>query len=97
SSEIGWREGSRKRRWAVDTRLSRRCVAGMRGHYAMLGVLLVLAAPLPAQQRSDPLELANPFLGVDNGGNTVPGASVPFGFVSLSPDTSNGSTSGYDS
>lgn len=27
----------------------------------------------------------------------MPGASVPFGFVSLSPDTSHGSTSGYDS
>ena len=27
----------------------------------------------------------------------MPGAQVPFGFVSLSPDTSHGSTSGYDS
>lgn len=44
-----------------------------------------------------PVHLANPFFGVDGGGNTVPGASVPFGFVSLSPDTSHGSTSGYDS
>lgn len=46
---------------------------------------------------ADPVELANPFQGVDRGGNTVPGAQVPFGFVSLSPDTSQGSTSGYDS
>jgi predicted alpha-1,2-mannosidase len=45
----------------------------------------------------DPLALANPFLGADSGGNTVPGAEVPFGFVSLSPDTTHGSTSGYDS
>ncbi|HJP68036.1 MAG TPA: alpha-mannosidase, partial [Sphingomicrobium sp.] len=48
-------------------------------------------------QFADLVELANPFQGVDRGGNTVPGAQLPFGFVSLSPDTSHGSTSGYDS
>jgi predicted alpha-1,2-mannosidase len=58
--------------------------------------LLVAGTSVPAQQ-ARPLDLANPFLGVDNGGNTVPGAQVPFGFVSLSPDTTHGSTSGYDS
>src|SRR5438067_4206531 len=55
--------------------------------------LLALAAPAFAE----PIDLANPFFGVDGGGNTVPGASVPFGFVSVSPDTTHGSTSGYDS
>jgi predicted alpha-1,2-mannosidase len=50
-----------------------------------------------ASQLADRVELANPFQGADGGGNTVPGAQVPFGFVSLSPDTSHGSTSGYDS
>ena len=63
----------------------------------ILGALaLVLSAPGQVQV-TDPVALANPFQGVDGGGNTVPGASVPFGFVSLSPDTSHGSTSGYDS
>jgi predicted alpha-1,2-mannosidase len=55
--------------------------------------LLALAAPAFAE----PIDLASPFFGVDGGGNTVPGVSVPFGFVSLSPDASHGSTSGYDS
>jgi len=56
---------------------------------------LVMAA---AQQRSnDPNVWVDPFLGVDGGGNTVPGASVPFGFVSISPDTSKANSSGYDS
>ena len=64
---------------------------------SLIFLLLALAAPLQAQQLSTPLQLADPFFGVDGGGNTVPGASVPFGFVSLSPDTSHGSTSGYDS
>ena len=60
-------------------------------------MLVALAAPLAAQPKSTALELASPFFGVDGGGNTVPGASVPFGFVSLSPDTTDGSTSGYGS
>jgi predicted alpha-1,2-mannosidase len=60
-------------------------------------ILLLVAAQLSAQERSSPVRLANPFVGADGGGNTVPGVSVPFGFVSLSPDTSHGSTSGYDS
>src|SRR5438552_3803921 len=69
----------------------------MRTPYASLtALLLALAAPLAAQP-SSPVDLVNPFIGVDGGGNTVPGAAVPFGFVSLSPDTSQGSTSGYDS
>src|SRR5438874_4744216 len=62
-----------------------------------ISMLVALAAPLAAQPKSTALDLASPFFGVDGGGNTVPGASVPFGFVSLSPDTSHGSTSGYDS
>jgi len=36
-------------------------------------------------------------MGVDGGGNTVPGAAVPFGFVSESPDTTFSDTSGYSS
>lgn len=39
----------------------------------------------------------DPFVGADNGGATVPGAAVPFGFVELSPDTTHGDTSGYAS
>jgi len=55
----------------------------------------VFAAP------TDLAAMVDPFVGVDGGsvvgGNTVPGAGVPFGFVSLSPDTANGDTNGYDS
>lgn len=59
--------------------------------------LLLLPSSGARAGKADPLSLANPFQGVDGGGNTVPGASVPFGFLSLSPDTSRGSTSGYGS
>ncbi len=43
----------------------------------------------------------DPFVGVDGGGQTVPGAGLPFGFARISPDTtdpgSEYTTTGYDS
>src|ERR671916_119480 len=45
----------------------------------------------------------DPFIGVDGGGNTVPGAAVPFGFANPSPDTApnpdpnSWATNGYES
>jgi len=37
----------------------------------------------------------NPFIGTSNGGNTFPGAVVPWGMVSVSPHNSPGAPSGY--
>jgi predicted alpha-1,2-mannosidase len=42
-------------------------------------------------------DYCDPFVGVDGGGNTVPGATTPFGFANPSPDTLQHDTSGYDS
>ncbi len=64
---------------------------------AIATAFLLAGLPRATARAADPVDLANPFTGVDGGGNTAPGASVPFGFVSLGPDTSHGSTSGYDS
>lgn len=69
------------------------------------GVLILgLVWAFGAQAQVSPKGLSarvDPFVGVDGGGvtggNTVPGAGVPFGFVSLSPDTTNADTNGYDS
>jgi predicted alpha-1,2-mannosidase len=36
---------------------------------------------------ADPASLVNPFIGTSNGGDTFPGADVPFGMVQWSPDT----------
>ena len=45
--------------------------------------------------RSQPLvTYADPFVGTENGGNIVPGAQIPFGFVHVSPDTVNPNTAG---
>src|SRR5260370_16213844 len=48
-------------------------------------------SPMPLTSYCDP------FIGADDGGNTVPGAAVPFGFANPSPDTLRHDTSGYDS
>lgn len=60
---------------------------------------LVIAEPNCAHSQSAKslTSLVDPLGGTDGGGNTVPGASVPFGFVSFSPDTVKGNSSGYDS
>src|SRR6266478_6225214 len=47
--------------------------------------------------RPQPLiNYADPFVGTENGGNIVPGAQLPFGFVHVSPDTVNPNTAGYN-
>ncbi|MEJ2185639.1 MAG: hypothetical protein P8Z36_06830, partial [Gemmatimonadota bacterium] len=55
-------------------------------------VLLVLVSVLAGCGRSRPVYLANPaayvdpLIGTANGGNTFPGAVVPFGMVAFSPE-----------
>jgi predicted alpha-1,2-mannosidase len=51
-----------------------------------------------AQTTTSPLALVDPLVGTQNGGNTTPGAQVPFGFISFGPDTTSdsGFTNGYD-
>jgi predicted alpha-1,2-mannosidase len=40
-----------------------------------------------AQSASTPYEAVDPMIGTDGGGNTFPGATLPFGMVQWSPDT----------
>lgn len=69
-----------------------------RGAALLIGVAW-LAAPMLHAQRSA-LDSVDPLVGTMNGGNTTPGAQVPFGFVSLGPDTASwdfkGFTNGYN-
>jgi predicted alpha-1,2-mannosidase len=48
---------------------------------------LLLAAGLAA---ADPAAHVNPFIGTANGGNTFPGAMLPFGMVQWSPENTRG-------
>ncbi len=65
---------------------------------ALVGVALVLCHLAPAfSQTRRLIDYADPFAGTENGGNVVPGAQVPFGFVHASPDTERPTTAGYNS
>ena len=72
---------------------------GERGlRFAAVLLLLSLNAIVAVGQiAAGHTNLADPFFGVDKGGNTVPGAAVPFGFVEFSPDTVQQETNGYSS
>ncbi len=59
--------------------------------------VLTLAGAAPAQTTLGQFTDVDVFLGVDAGGNTTPGAQVPFGFVVMQPDTERPNTSGYRS
>ena len=50
-------------------------------------VALVLGATVNAQiPQQDLASFVNPFVGTTNGGNTYPGATLPFGMVAFSPE-----------
>jgi len=55
---------------------------------------LLPAVPAEAAAGDDPCDHVDPFIGTGGHGHTYPGATVPFGMVQLSPDTSN---KGWDS
>ena len=58
-----------------------------------LSALLALSAGQSGAQSAspakEPYDYANPMIGTGGEGHTYPGATVPFGLVQLSPDTSN--------
>ncbi len=57
--------------------------------------LLLLSISTSFSQEKIVNKYVNPFIGTANGGNTFPGAVVPWGMVSMSPHNSPGSPSGY--
>ncbi len=54
---------------------------------ALVPFLLLAGVVCLAQSASSPYDAVNPIIGTDGGGNTYPGASLPFGMVQWSPDT----------
>ena len=49
---------------------------------------ILLVAPVLAQTPKSPYDSVDPLIGTAGGGNTFPGATLPFGMVQWSPDTS---------
>jgi predicted alpha-1,2-mannosidase len=64
----------------------------------LLGLILSPACVQAQTATPARLALVDPLVGTQNGGNTTPGAQVPFGFISFGPDmtSDSGFTSGYD-
>jgi predicted alpha-1,2-mannosidase len=77
--------------------LFRRCSVLALSFLLPLTPLAAQNASHPATHSTDYSSLVYPFLGVDWGGNTFVGASVPFGMVKLGPDmeTFDGRGSGF--
>lgn len=48
---------------------------------------ILLVTPVIAQTATSPYDSVNPLIGTAGGGNTFPGATLPFGMVQWSPDT----------
>ncbi len=48
--------------------------------------LILCAVAAAAARAAEPADAVNPFIGTTNGGNTWPGASLPFGMVQFSPE-----------
>ncbi|MGE5681289.1 MAG: GH92 family glycosyl hydrolase [Bacillota bacterium] len=59
-----------------------------------LALFFIFQFALFSQSKS-PAEYVNPYIGTSNGGNTFPGAVVPWGMVSVSPHTNSGGPGGY--
>lgn len=55
----------------------------------------VTSATMRTNTAGDLAQYVNPLVGTDNGGNTFPGADVPFGMMQWSPDTTGGVPGGY--
>jgi predicted alpha-1,2-mannosidase len=60
-------------------------------------VLIIILISFKILAQKTPADFVNPMIGTQNGGNTFPGASLPFGMVKLGPDSYNKwSNSGYE-
>jgi predicted alpha-1,2-mannosidase len=54
---------------------------------ALLPGFLIASVTCLAQSPATPYDAVNPIIGTDAGGNTFPGATLPFGMIQWSPDT----------
>jgi predicted alpha-1,2-mannosidase len=72
------------RRWAISATVA---AVLLGGSLVSVEAGSSSAASAKSPYVSDPVSLVNPFIGTADGGNTFPGADVPFGMVQWSPDT----------
>ena len=57
---------------------------------ARVGTLILASAVCSGAMSATPVDQVNPMIGSRNGGNTFPGASLPFGMLQWSPENTTG-------
>jgi predicted alpha-1,2-mannosidase len=62
----------------------------------LVGILTFSVSVAFAQQQLNPYDSVDTFIGTAGGGNTFPGATLPFGMVQWSPDTNRDAWYHYD-
>ncbi len=62
----------------------------------LLSLPFLFASPVLAQSSTNPYDAVDPLIGTAGGGNTFPGATLPFGMVQWSPDTNTDAWYKYD-
>lgn len=70
----------------------------MRDFAALCAVVVLFAPPIVLGQSTATAayEAVDPLIGTSGGGNTFPGATLPFGMVQWSPDTNQDGWYRYD-
>jgi putative alpha-1,2-mannosidase len=63
--------------------------------WLFLFIIINMSVLISHPHTKELISYVNPFIGTSNGGNTFPGAVVPWGMVSVSPHNSPGAPSGY--
>jgi predicted alpha-1,2-mannosidase len=56
---------------------------------ALHPIFVLASVACLAQSAATPYDAVNPIIGTDGGGNTFPGATLPFGMIQWSPDTNS--------
>jgi predicted alpha-1,2-mannosidase len=64
--------------------------------FSLILFLVLPILPTHAQSAAAPYEAVDPFIGTAGGGNTFPGATLPFGMIQWSPDTNPDAWYGYN-
>jgi predicted alpha-1,2-mannosidase len=64
--------------------------------FSLILLFFLPILPAPAQSAAGPYDAVDPLIGTAGGGNTFPGATLPFGMIQWSPDTNTDAWYAYN-
>jgi predicted alpha-1,2-mannosidase len=68
----------------------------IRLRFSLIFLFFLPILPAAAQSAAGPYDAVDPFIGTAGGGNTFPGATLPFGMIQWSPDTNTDAWYAYN-